>query len=166
MPGAICCLRLQYIFVIAYCLILSTLYVDSRSRSPRRERGGERERRRQRSPSYSRSPEPKGSPPLSKARKNSPTPVDESPIENVSPSPERAKRATEQDGYEYTESLRGRSRSPLSPGRYTPISPGNGSPLEANGIANGAGRSPDAKDESPHEDDYSNRFSPRGSESP
>ncbi|KAK1392632.1 Arginine/serine-rich splicing factor [Heracleum sosnowskyi] len=140
----------------------------SRSRSPRRDRHGERDRRRRRSPSYSRSPEPKSSPPF-KVRKNSPTPVNDSPIENGSPFPERAKHATEQDGSENSESLRGRSISPLSPERDSPISPRNDSPLEANGRANGTSRSPTARDdEGPThaDDDYNNRFSPRGSESP
>ncbi|KAJ4979680.1 hypothetical protein NE237_010460 [Protea cynaroides] len=141
----------------------------SRSRSPaRRERSVEREEEKiSKSPRYSRSPKSKkSSPPPSRGRKRSLTPVENSPQERDSPPPRDGKEATQRDGSEYSESPRAESRSPASPGRgESPEGRRYHSPQ-----ANGHSRSPSPSprdDRSPVDgDDDGNHGSPRGSESP
>lgn len=132
----------------------------SRSRSPvRRERSLEREER-SRSPRY-RSPEPRRSPPLSKRRERSLTPDEGSPQEGRTPSPKNGRLIAEQDGSNYSDSPRRRSRSPFSPERESPVNRSYPSP------DNGPGRSASPNDDrSPVEEDADNHRSLRDSPSP
>ncbi|GLT47867.1 hypothetical protein SLA2020_215260 [Shorea laevis] len=118
----------------------------SRSRSPaKRNRSIERDDR-------SLSPVPKNSPPHSKGRKRSLTPDEGSPRERGSPSPKYQKMASLEDEAEYSDSPRQMNGSPAG---------------RPHSEANGNSRSPSPRDDrSPVDDDYEDRRSPRGSESP
>jgi arginine/serine-rich splicing factor 7 len=106
-----------------------------------------------------RSPEP------AKGRKRSLTPDEGSPQERRPTSPKNGRLAAEQDGSNYSESPRRKSRSPFSPERESPVDRSYPSP-EANG--HGRSVSPNYNDDrSPIVDeDGDNARSPRGSPSP
>ncbi|POO02453.1 ABC transporter-like [Trema orientale] len=153
-----------------------------RSRSPRRGRSPSRSYSRSRSYSQSRSParrgrsfdrnggsrspEPRRSPAASKTRKRSVTPDDVSSKERGSPLPRNGRLADEQDD-RYGGSPRGKSRSPISPERDSPVGRRYRSPNAANGRSQSPNPSPSPReDRSPVDDDDDNCPSPRGSESP
>ncbi|KAF8396706.1 hypothetical protein HHK36_018333 [Tetracentron sinense] len=139
----------------------------NRSRSPpKRDRSVEHESKRSRSPRYNNSPRPKKtSPPPSKGRKRSPTPDESSPQERGSLSPRDHRQATPQNGSDYGESPRARSRSPE---RDSPTGGEYQSPTEVNGQSRSRSRSrsPSTRTDRSPVDDDDNRGSPRGSESP
>ncbi|KAJ7972487.1 putative Arginine/serine-rich splicing factor [Quillaja saponaria] len=132
----------------------------SLSRSPvKRGRSTDLDDRSQ-SPPY-HSPEAKNSPPHSKRRKRSPTPNEGSPMGENSASPRNDRLAIKQDGSDYSDGPRDKSRSP---GKDS----GDGSP-KANGrspsVTPRDDRSPIDEEELEDEEEDT-RHSPRGSESP
>lgn len=110
------------------------------------------------------SPEPRRSPLPSKTRKRSLTPDDGSPKERGSASPRNGRLADEQDD-EYGGSPRGKSRSPISPERDSPVGRRYRSPIAANGRSPSPNPSP-REDRSPVDDDDDHHRSLRASESP
>lgn len=122
--------------------VLVTFVLASRSRSPvRRERSPVSEDR-------SQSPEP------SKIRKHSTSPDQSSPRKRGDPAPGNDRLATLQDGSDYSDGPRGKSRSPASPARDRDEG-GYDSP-KANGHSRSPSRSPRDDDRSPIDEDDDN----------
>ncbi|KAG4928247.1 hypothetical protein JHK85_054733 [Glycine max] len=111
--------------------------------------------RRERSPvseDRSQSPEP------SKIRKHSTSPDQSSPRKRGDPAPGNDRLATLQDGSDYSDGPRGKSRSPASPARDH--DEGNYDSPKASGRSHSPSRSPREDDRSPiDEDDDNNRRS-------
>ena len=105
--------------------------------------------------SRSQSPEP------SKIRKHSTSPDQSSPRKRGDTSPGNDRLATHQDGSDYSDGPRGKSRSPASPARDRDEG-GYDSP-KANGHSRSPSRSPRDDDRSPIDEDDDNH---RRSQSP
>ncbi|KAL2660374.1 hypothetical protein GLYMA_03G175600v4 [Glycine max] len=142
-----------------------------RSRSPRRGRSRDRSYSRDHSYSRSRSPVRRERSPVSedrsqsrepsKIRKHSASPDQSSPRKRGDTSPGNDRLATHQDGSDYSDGPRGKSRSPASPARDRDEG-GYDSP-KANGHSRSPSRSPRDDDRSPIDEDDDNH---RRSQSP
>ncbi|KAG5083766.1 hypothetical protein AAZX31_19G161700 [Glycine max] len=139
-----------------------------RSHSPRRGRSRDRSYSRDRNYSRSRSPvrrerspvseDRSQSPEPSKIRKHSTSPDQSSPRKRGDPAPGNDRLATLQDGSDYSDGPRGKSRSPASPARDH--DEGNYDSPKASGRSHSPSRSPREDDRSPiDEDDDNNRRS-------
>nr|ACU24121.1 unknown [Glycine max] len=142
-----------------------------RSRSPRRGRSTDRSYSRDHSYSRSRSPVRRERSPVSedrsqsrepsKIRKHSASPDQSSPRKRGDTSPGNDRLATHQDGSDYSDGPRGKSRSPASPARDRDEG-GYDSP-KVNGHSRSPSRSPRDDDRSPIDEDDDNH---RRSQSP